>query len=587
MIRWNYVLPRLLLLGALVVLVWVGLNPLVRWAIVSLGQSAASAKVEIGQVETSLLRTELRLTDVRVANPKAPMENLVEAAQVIWALDGDALLGQRFVVREGRVSGLRFGTGRETSGTLDPAADWSLKLPKIDLPKLDGQCLEPLTAILEKELVEQAEQLESVRLVKELIARWPVEYERLEARTESLKQRIDQLRKLSQNPGNDTVSVLNTFQRAASELESVEREMKQLRRKIERLYEQALVDKDAVDEAKERDLQKIQETLRLATDLNAETLSEYLLGPELNETVLSVAKWVQWGRQYFPAEADSPEPVRSRGVDVVFPSVRPEPDFLIRSLALDGQGQLGHHQFQFSATAAGITTQPQVYGQPVVLKAQVDAGTPLQLEAVLDHTGETPHDRITINLPGIKQPERVLGRPGQLAVTVSPGSTHLWVSLDLEGDALSGQILVAQKPVELTPDLGTVRDGPRLAQSLQTAMREVQEIRVVVDLSGTLQKPDWKLQSNLGPQLAGALNGMLKRELEARRQELLAYVRGQVESELAQFEGVILAKQEELFGKLNLDSAELQQLTQLIARRVRLPNRGLAEGLSDRLPLRF
>ena len=102
MIRWKYAAPRLILLGAILLTVWFGLNPAVRWVILSTGQSATSAKIDVGRVETSLLRTELRLTDVAVADPRARMKNLFEADQVFLRLDADSLLRRKFVVYEGR-----------------------------------------------------------------------------------------------------------------------------------------------------------------------------------------------------------------------------------------------------------------------------------------------------------------------------------------------------------------------------------------------------------------------------------------------------------------------------------------------------
>jgi len=586
MIRWSYVIPRLVLLGTLAVLLWVGLNPLVRWAIISTGQSATSAKVEIGRVQTSLLRTELRLTDVRVANPNAPMENLLQADQVTLALDADSLLRRKLVVREGRVSGLRFATDRETSGELDPAAAWHLKLPRAELAELGEKWLDQTAEILKRELRQQAEQLHSVRLARELVERWPAEYDRLTARADSLKWRIDNLRALAEVGGNGPLAALDVYQRAASELQEIQREVAELRSEIDRLRRQVLLDKDAIVLAKEQDLRQIRETFRIE-NLNAESLSEYLLGPELSETVQTLAEWVDWGRQYLPTKVDRLGPVRGRGVDVLFPGVRQRPDFVIQSLVLDGEGRLGRRRFQFLGTAADVASQPGLYGRPVVLKAQINAETTLAVEAVLDHTGETPHERITINCPGLKQPERVLGRPGQLAVSVSPGSTHLWVSLDLEGEALSGQILLKQEPVELVPDLAAAYGGQRLAGSLQAAMSELREIRAVVDLSGTLKKPEWEFRSNLGPQLAAALNGLLQRELEARREELLAHVRGQVEGELARFDQKVLAKQEALFGKLDLGGMQIQELNQVIAQRIRLPDSVRGAGLPEGLPFRF
>ncbi len=584
MIRWSYVMPRLLLLAAIVVLLWVGLNPLVRWAIISAGQSAVLAKVEIGRVETSLLRTELQLTDVRVANPRKPMQNLVEAGEITLALDADALLRRKYVVREGRVRGLRLGIDRETSGALD--TDWNVKFPHFSLAKRSEQWLDQLAEILEQELLEQAEQLESVQLVKELIERWPQEYEQLGAQADSLKKRIDHLRRLSETGGGNPLRVLETCQQAAAEIEKIQAEMAELRGEIDRLGRQVLVDRDAVVQAKQHDVEKIRETLR-TENLNGEAFSEYLLGPELSETVLTLAEWADWGRQYLPGKADSPEPVRSRGVDVLLPGVRQYPDFLIQSLALDGEGQLGGRRFQFVGTATGITSQPELYGRPLVVRARVHADTALAVEAVIDRTGQTPHDRITINCPRLEQPERVLGRPGRLAVVVSPGSMHLWASLDRKGEALSGQVLLKQTAVKLTPDLAPVYGGPRLAESLQAAMSEVREIRVVVDISGTLEKPDWKLRSNLGPQLASVLDGMLRRELEARREQLAVYVEAQVEGQLAQLKRCITSQQEDLLVKLDLDGTQIRQLHQTIARRLQLPNGVINGGLPEGVPFRF
>lgn len=595
MIRWSYVIPRLLLLGALMLALWAGLNPVVRWTAIWTGQAATTAKVDIDRAETSLLGASVRLADVRVANPQDPTKNLFEADRITLALDSDSLLRRKVIVREGRASGLRFGTDRETSGAIDWSIDWEVELPDADLRELGRKQLDQMAEILKQEVIKQAEQLESVRLAKELYERWPIEYERMKVRADSLRGRVERLKALSDtvqgNPlADNPLRTIGACQQAAIELQEMRQAIIDLRGEIERLRRQALDDKDAVVLAKDRDLEKIKETFQ-GESLDADTLSEYLLGEELSETVRSVAAWVRWGRKYLPTDVDGPQPVRQRGVDVLFRGIRRRPDFLIESLVLDGQVQLGGRRIDFLGTAAGITTQPELYGRPAVVKARINAQTEVALEAVLDHKGEKPHDRITVSCPDWKQPERVLGEPGQLAVAVSPGSTHLWVSLDLEGEELSGRLLVQQGPVELIPDLAALRVEPRLAQSLQTAMSEVREIRVVVDLSGTLEKPEWAFQSNLGPQLASAVSGMFQRELETRRQQLAEYVRGQVEERLAQFEGRILAEQQELLTKLDLNNTQIQQLNQVIAQRIRMPEGVLPEGLSkslpDGLPFRF
>ena len=84
--------------------------------------------------------------------------------------------------------------------------------------------------------------------------------------------------------------------------------------------------------------------------------------------------------------------------------------------------------------------------------------------------------------------------------------------MDLKGDDLAGQVRWQQESVELTPVLPDRYGGSRLAAELKEGLRQVRSIDVSVDLAGTLQKPQCKLQSDLGPQFAEALNSVVQRE---------------------------------------------------------------------------
>ncbi|MHC4403027.1 MAG: TIGR03545 family protein, partial [Planctomycetota bacterium] len=524
MIRWSYVIPRLILIAALVVALRLGINPLVRWALVSAGQTVTSAKVEIGEVHTSLWHGELRLSDVCVANPRRPMENLFEASEVMLDLDTNSLLRRKLIVDEARVSGLRLGTDRETSGALDPEDRWHVKLPTAELADLGRECLDHVVGVFRQRLEEQVEQLESVRLAKELVRRWPAEYARLEARAGALKERIDGLRGLSRVRPDSPIEALDSYQRATGQLHGIQREIADLNSELSRLEQQALWDRESILTAQRRDLQQIHETLGPEA-LHAEALSEYLLGPETSHTVVTVARWIRWAREHLPSDDHDREPARRRGVDVLFPGVAHRPDFLIRKLTLEGAGQLGAEQFTLEGTLQDLTTQPRLYGRPTVLRVRVEGSADLEVEAVLDRTRETPRSRIVIDCPNLRHDERVLGRPDELALVVSPGSTHLWTSVELEGEALTGQLLLSQEPVELVPRFAAAPALEGLAERFRDAAREIRQIRVVADLSGTLDAPHVCVRSNLGPRLAAMLNRLLERELEVRRDQLLVLAR--------------------------------------------------------------
>jgi uncharacterized protein (TIGR03545 family) len=250
-------------------------------------------------------------------------------------------------------------------------------------------------------------------------------------------------------------------------------------------------------------------------------------------------------------------------VDVLFAGLRPRPDFLIRKLTLEGEGQLHHQPFQFSGTAEGLTSQPALYGQPTVLKLEVGGAAEMLVEAVLDRTQEVAHDRITVECPELDEPGRVLGQPERLTLAISPTSTRLALVLDLRGEELRGQMRLRQEPVELTPAVAPRYGGPRLAASLREALAAIRAVEVVADLSGTIDEPAWRLRSDLGPQLAEAMNRLLEREVAARCEELAALAERTVDEELSRFQQFVDSRQQALSAKLNLSSDQLRQLREI------------------------
>jgi uncharacterized protein (TIGR03545 family) len=258
-------------------------------------------------------------------------------------------------------------------------------------------------------------------------------------------------------------------------------------------------------------------------------------------------------------------------------------------LTLEGEGSVCGEKFQFEGTAQGLTPQPAVYGQPTVLSLTVQGPTAMQIEAVLDHTQPVARDYVSVEYPNLAQPKRLLGRPDQLAVTVSPGGMRISLRLELLGDAISGRLSVRQEPVELGPELAAAYGGPQLAGKLQEALRSIRKLDATAELGGTIQRPEWKLRSNLGTQLAQAFQGLLGRELEARRDEVLQLVTTTVDGEVARFQKEFLAKQQDVVAKLERSGLDVQQIQSLVARRAAPLDRVLdkTQTLLKGNPLRF
>jgi uncharacterized protein (TIGR03545 family) len=447
--------------------------------------------------------------------------------------------------------------------------------------KWGQQWFDNATDLLQKDLEEE---LESVRLSRELMQRWPPQYEQLETRAELLRQRVDRLRRLVQT-SPDPLEAVQSFPQVAADLAQLRRELSELRGEADRLYQQARADKAAMDDAKSRDIETIRNKLRLE-NLNAEQLSRYLLGPDLGPKVTVFLDWVGWARRCVPAKRGRSAATPSRGIEVAFPGRRPRPDLLIHTLAVQGQTEIEGSEIAFEGSASGLTSQPELHDHPFRLQLVTRGAAAMQVQAVMDRRHQTPQDRILIDCPALDQAARVLGDPNRLAVTVSPGQTHAWTLLNLHGDGLEGEIVLRQQPVDLQARLAPELAAESLTPLVQQALSHVQSLDVSIGLSGSLSQPRFTLRSNVGGHLADGINRAVAEQLSARSQQLVGAAEKQIAQQVHSFEQRIGAKHDAVLRQVQLGEEEIQRILGRLTGSSNLPEKLLGSDSPLRAILR-
>lgn len=584
MIRWKYAVPRFLLALAVLLSIYLGLNPLLRWGLETLGEQAFSTRIDIGQLNASLTKTEIHIDDFAVANPKVPNSNLFDAHEITLSLDTNALLRRKFVVRDGHVQGLRLHAQRDE--TASPVDHWQWNADGDRLRHEADLWLEALSTSLGEQLEAEVADLESVKLAKQLIETWPEEYQQLEARVHAVKARMESLRTLFNTRPESLPAGLQHYQKTLAELEQLQQEMANLAKQIDDLPDRVESDRESILAATEQDVRKIEDRFE-SIRLDQETVTSYFLGPEMGRRVVTITEWVRWVRSHLPDEEPDFAGHRLRGINVLFAGRRPQPDFLIESLRLDGETTIDKKHYSFAAAAAGLTTQPQLYGRPAEIRAQLVGDVTFEVHALLDRTGQTPLDQIVINCPNLALPEMSLGREDAVALKLRPGNTHLWIGVNLSGDRVAGTMLLKQSGIELTPTVAESLGGQRLVDNLALATESLKQIEVQVNLTGTLERPEWVLRSNLGASLTEGLNRAAIAELQYRRDQATQLVQTRIDKELNKFRNRLAIDEEILQTRLKLSESEIQQLAKLIAQRVPAADKILTKALGDRLPLRF
>jgi uncharacterized protein (TIGR03545 family) len=410
--------------------------------------------------------------------------------------------------------------------------------------------------------------------------RWPAEYQQMDARISNLQQQVDHLKSAYEEARDNPLRALEESQQTVQQIASLQQAPGQLRQEVQRLAAQAQVDRRAMDEARQRDMQRIREKAELKNLVSTQELVQYLVGDEWARRIESLLGWLDRAQTSLGSGETAEQIPPRRGEDILFPGLTPRPDFLIRWLLVDGEANIGRERVPFAGAVTDITTEPKIHGRPTVLKLQSTDDGDMKLFAVIDGTGDTSHSRVVFSAPQLPQPTTTLGRSDQLAVDVAPGNANLWAQIEVAGGSdLTGRILFRRDEVQLTPQVNADYQNKLLTDAWQRGFEDVSNLQAAVDLSGTLVKPKWKIKTNLEEQLASGINAALQQELAARQQQLAAEAQAEIDKHTTQFNQLIAEKQQELIGKLNLGEQELNELRDLIGQNFKLPGLDLGRKL--------
>jgi uncharacterized protein (TIGR03545 family) len=533
----SYLWPRL----ALAALVLAGtlwrLDRLARQTLIETGEAFLGSAVDVGEVDTSLAGLTLTLRDVAAAHPNASDKNLVECDEAIFHLDAKAALQRRFVVREGRISGLKFNTPRAESGlSIEIESD---RLPLASPPQAELGGLEQF-AELSGPLPGAA--LTATPMAREIAKRWPQAWASLETAADGLAQRVANLNREMEVARRYPLKASEKWQLIEAESDRASQELEGVQMQLAKLREQATADQAALTAAWKADQQKLQAGAHVG-QFDPDQLTTLLLGAENTARVHKTLACVRWLRQQALAPASLS--ATQTGKRVLVPGALRGPDFLIESIAIAGEAEFAGQLVTWEGTASGLTTDPKTYGRPAVLRLLAGEPCPMTLEGVFDHTGEISKDRIAIDSPLTALGERTLGDAQRFALTAAPAAAQIRVVVELTGDQMHGEIVCKQERTQLS--IAHLADS--LANSkelLQSAAGTIQRIESRVELAGTLTHPTWKLRSDLGLHLANSFRDVLQRQADGSREAALQAARQELAIEVEKLDGWLAEKQEQI-----------------------------------------
>ncbi|MCA9265994.1 MAG: hypothetical protein KDA60_19170, partial [Planctomycetales bacterium] len=561
--RWKYLVPRMLLLAAFVLFLLAAFEPIVHWSVERSGESLLGQRFEIGQVTTSLREAELLLADITVADPANPKQILFTAEQLHLQFDGPALRRQRVIVKHGQLDGFQIGVGADLTGDASTAARG-----EPDPLNRSARWFDMIADQLAP--IDQA-QLPSTILLSRLVSGWQAERDRLESQATGVNERVQRLRLYLEEAGDNPLRNLESYQEAIANLETLRNDLHEVHAQANRLGQQLAMDKESLGVAVARDRAVADERYGEVPTLDPAALDEFLMMPELSRQIDTLMRWVAWGRGAIPVPSVNSRILGSSGRNVVFRGVTPEPRMLVETLVINGQGEFAGQRMSLQGVAKNLTNDHELVGLPTEITVQAIDGPTMLVHAILQGQGDSRQDRYTIDCPSLRQPARILGDPGQLSVAVAPAESHVWARFDVRGPNVEGDLIFKQPKVQMSTSLRHVIDDPALAHLVANAASRVDRLVATVRVSGTIDEPALAVESNLGKDIAAAVDVVLQQEIERRRTAQLASVQDAVHQAWQQIELQLNDVQQSALALYEQGTADIERVTEYIAVRVQSP----------------
>ena len=522
MIRWRFVLTRILIIVAVLALLRWGLGPVAQYLTVQSLESVTGSKVEIAETKVGLFPPSIHFSKVQIADPrdKKEMRDAFRAASIDLVMDGDALLRRRWVAKDGTISGVEIGARRQNSGQIS-------RLDTEDATENDSKSsvLNQLIGVTANRLTNEASEvlvdLETVKCSNQIRSHWESEYDRLVLRAKNLEEQIRGVRdqaRVIENPLRD----LPQLQRTLAQARSARSELNSVHRAIESLPIRLRADLVRLEKAKQIDLAKVDRYVpgdfSSTGDFGIQMLAE-----AVRDQIQQIRSYLDSGRKLANYTVVAPESIRIRGVDHDL-NAQSLPGLLVRRCEVSGVMRADGKQYTMTGILENLTPTPQILTEPTRVGLRLEGPEVVRVEYVRDRRNNANVDLLTLHWPQMDAKPMHIGKEGETSIAISGGERELWVQVRADGDFLEGRLVSKQTGVSMELEAPEQLADSAAAKSLRDSFSYVDRIEMDAHFTGTWKDLDLNLSSNLGQVLRRASEDAIAQQISESKRQLKATI---------------------------------------------------------------
>jgi uncharacterized protein (TIGR03545 family) len=509
-------------------------------SIIEIGTEVVGAKVDLNSSSLNLNEFSVLLRDLAITNPNAPMRNIVEAGNITFNLNSDALLWKKTIIDEIAVENLFIDTARSESGAIDGRKisldniEMFDNLPRlgsftnIDLPDpktiLAKSNLQTLTEIkkFKGEIIQQQTALQT-------------EYKTLpnKATLDKYKEQLNAIKKNNKS-GNKLLSILSQ----GSELKDLQKAIKKdlnsittFGNKVKDTQSSLLKRISYIKTLPEKDLKQLTSQYSLSGG-GMSNLAGALFGEQLGGWV---KEGLVWYKRLAPlldqvsmvsgsknvAESKS---YRNSGREILFQDQQNLPDNLVKLIKVS-TGKNSAEGIRISGVIKNITNQPQRWNKPLEFDLQGNSEyfERMDLSGTLDHRQKdqfNDHFKLKLNklsltkLSDLANSSSFVATEGQLNVYSSGVVTEEKLDLSI--------VLVFSKA---RFKVSKNNQQSSLLNKITEGLAELDAFKIEVNITGSLDNPELSITA---PDLSGLMAKIAEKALAGKLKEFESQLKAEI-----------------------------------------------------------
>jgi len=429
-IRWSFLLTTIIIIALIAILNILFFDKILKKVIISAGQAAVGAKVEIDYLKTSFKNCSVTINGFRAADKNNYFKNLVDIEKIRFDVRFAPLLRKKVVIDEMSLDGLRWQTDRKTSGEL-PKKKKSNKESKFakmfktakdktvtefnNLPSVEmfNKIQDQIKNFDVNKLIEDSG-LSSIKEVEKVSADLQDKYTSYQDKINNFnyEEKINRAKTLaddlSKSKFGSLADIANTAKKV-NELKTLKKEFDDILAELNNAKKDVSATIDVTKQIKNtitNDVNMICEKISIPT-LNTKNISQMLFGTKWVNRVEKVLYYISIIKQYIPEGSDEEEvkevKQRALGRDIIFRE-KLYPSLLISLMKVTGTTAKTKEEvgIDFSGLIKNISSSPKLVGAPIILELAGNNSTQkLAVNGLFDHRTKDSKDNIKVEIAGL------------------------------------------------------------------------------------------------------------------------------------------------------------------------------------------